>query len=725
MRGARLSLALLVALPLLLSAVGAGGADARAPARVAQAPPSAPVPSLEPARTAAAWTKLVSGRRVSATAADCRPLRSVFYAATDWLRLTTKLAASGSPCAEYHVSIPPLVADKTQMRPDQAWRIRALGPRFHALAEVHFSTWSRWVSDTGSSWHAAGVTARQRMAAAGFDVAQGDSWAVNELGSAVRRGDGNARANVREFLRGLYEGDGRPTRGAVFVIGFGQAGADVSVYQSSLQHWLADSAFWTDMAAYVSDWSQEVYGDVRRHAVAGVPTPTRREYLNDYLHHKLLLASAGPVEVEPARAYLREGYSPLANAAWQYEASYGWTSVTAEQMAAYVSAQVNALRSFSAAAAQPRDHWGFAWAPRNATGAPAADFAAQTSLVLDRMAAAIRDSGDVVEPENPGSGACGPPGLEAHCALDLAGAQHTEVWRSFRSWASSAVSVTTPARRVAAGQVSAPIGLALVTTTGARVTSPAARTVTLRSSSASGAFAPSPAGPWTPTLAVTVPTDADGVAHYRDTQAGTPTLTASAAGSLSGAQTLSVTAGPVARIRVTPGSGSVRARGKRTYAARATDAYGNAVAGQLSWRVRPAQLATLRRGTGGRVTLTARRVVAKGSVIASAGSVSAAATLVVRPGRLRIGPLAHRRTRVGSRVTLRALDGTRTPVSRAVVVATVHRNGRVGRVRAVTGSAGRAQLRLRFDGCVTLRIAKASAAGFRWDGRTPRRRLCA
>src|SRR5262245_32164577 len=163
MRGVRLTLALVPFL-LLLSAPVAGSADTRAPARAA---PHAPVPSLQPARTAQLWKKLVASRRPSAAAADCRPLRAVFYAATDWMRLTTKLAAAASPCADYYVSIPPLVADKTQMRPDQAWRIRALGPRFHALAEIHYSTWSSWVASTGSTWHTAGVTARQRMASAG------------------------------------------------------------------------------------------------------------------------------------------------------------------------------------------------------------------------------------------------------------------------------------------------------------------------------------------------------------------------------------------------------------------------------------------------------------------------------------------------------------------------------------------------------------------------------
>ena len=231
MAGPKLLLTTLAALSLALSvSLAWPGSEGDAAAARATAEP-APVASLEPERTAAEWRRLVAkGQLRARAAAECRPLRAVFYAASDWLRLATKLAGSASPCAEYYVSVPPLVADKTTFRRDQASRIRALGPNFHALAEIHFATWSRWVTSTGSSWHTAGVTARARMAEAGYDVSRGDSWALNELTSAVRRGDGNARPNVREFLRGLYEGDGtRPTKGAVLVIGFGQRTGDVSV----------------------------------------------------------------------------------------------------------------------------------------------------------------------------------------------------------------------------------------------------------------------------------------------------------------------------------------------------------------------------------------------------------------------------------------------------------------------------------------------------------------
>ena len=463
-----LSLALAIAATAVVSA-GSAGADTP---RGRPTEP-APVASLEPQATTELWRRLVASPRPVRLQADCRPLRGVFYAATDFLRLATKLAATPSPCAEYYISVPPLVSDKTLPRPNAAPRIRALGPNFHAMAEIHFATWTRWVASTGSSWHTAGVTARQRMAAAGFDVAQGDTWVFNELTTAVRRGTGNARANVREFLRGLYEGDGtRPTRGAVFVIGFGQRSTDVSLYQTNLQNWLADSAFWTDMNTYVSDWTQEAYGDVRSWAVPGVPTSVRRDSLNDYLQHKLVLAGAGPPEIETARAYLQATYSPLANAAWERDTGYGWTMVPAQQMAGYVSAQVHALRHFSATTGQSRDHWGFAWAPRNAAGIPAAEFAAQTGLVLDRLAAAVRDSGRTPDPADPGSAACGPPGQNVWCVGDLPGASLSEAWKSFRVWTQPGLTFATPPQTISAGVSSAAMSLTLGTSSGLPVTTP-------------------------------------------------------------------------------------------------------------------------------------------------------------------------------------------------------------------------------------------------------------
>ena len=594
----------LLALPLALAAAGSAGTGTT-PARPAAEPP--PVASLTPRETEALWRKLVSrpatSKRTRAAAA-CRPLRAVFYAATDYLRLATKLAATPSPCAEYYISVPPLVADKTNPRPGAAARIRALGPNFHPLAEVHFTTWNRWVASTGSSFYTAGVTQRQRMAAAGFDVTKGDSWAFNEASSAVRRGTGQARTNLREFLRGLYEGDGtHPTKGAVFVIGVGQRSTDVSLYQTNLQNWFADSAFWADMATYVSDWSQEVYGDVRSWAAPGVANDVRRDYLNDYLYHELALAGVGPPTVDAARAYIQSTYSPLANAAWEREAGYGWTMVPAAQMGAYVSAQVHALRYYSATRGQAQDHWGFAWAPRNGTGFSVDEFTTQSGTVLDRLAAAIRDSADTLDPANPGSGACGPPGQNLFCAADLPGARLTEAWKSFGAWTQSVLAFATQPQTIPAGQTSGPMSLSLVTSSGLSVTTPVPLTVTLSSSSPRGSFSSSFAGPFSRTLPVTIAagTGTSPLFYYRDTRARDARAHRVGGRSHERRPDDHRDGRTPITVAVAPGSTTLQARTSQRLSATGVDAFGNRVPVSATWSVTPRTVGIVapRSGLGG------------------------------------------------------------------------------------------------------------------------------
>jgi hypothetical protein len=722
-------------LALALAAAVASSARAGASSSSARAVEPAPVASLEPRETMKLWRQLVANpRRPQVTAqASCRPLRAVFYTATDFLRLATKLAETASPCAEYYVSIPAIVGNRTQLRPNAAPRIRALGPNFHAMAEIHFTTWSRWVSETGSSWHAAGVTARRNMAAAGYDVALGDTWALNELTTAVRRGTGNARANIREFLRGLYEGDGsRPTKGAVLVVGFGQRSSDVSAYQTTLQNWLSDSAFWTDMAAYASDWVQEVYGDVRSFAVPGAPLSARRDAMNDYLHHKLLLAGAGPPTIETARSFLRSTYSPLANAAWERDCCYGWTMVAAEQMAAYVSAQVYALRYSSATTGQPQDHWGFAWAPRNGTGMSPADFAARTNVILERLAAAIRASGETPDPADPGSAACGPPGQNVFCTGDLPGATLSAQWGSFRTWTQPVLAFSTAPQTVAAGSPTGALGLSVVTSTGLAITTPTPLAVTLSSSSPSGGFSASPAGPWTPTLVLTIPAGAGatGSFYFRDTRAGSYTLTASAEGATSGTQTVVVTPGPAVSLAVRPTSASVRSRASLRLLAEARDTFGNAVPATPAWTVRPAALGTVA-AAGGVATFTAGTTLGRGTVVASvateANALTGAAHVRVTPGRLRVASIRYVARGRWLLVSVNATDGARKAVPRAAVHLRLRRDGRVfATKRAVTGPAGRTTFRVPLGQgrCYTAGIARATAPGFAWDRRTPRNRFC-
>jgi hypothetical protein len=488
--------------------------------------PLEPVPSLTPAETATQWEQLADEPPVHPLAVACTPVRAVFYAGTDWLRLATKLAANASPCAQYYISVPPLAGNKTQFRGDQAWRIRALGPQFHALAEVNVTGWSSWVAANGKTWYEAGQQARRGMAAAGYDVSAGDKWVVNELSSAVRQGTGSARANMRSFIRGLYEGDGSvpQARGAVFVIGMSQATGELSVYQSRLQDWYEDAPFWNDMSAYVSDWSQEVYGDVRHWAVPGTAPATRATSLNEYLQHEIALARVAPASGAAATSFLSSAYNPLANAAWAYQEAFGWTDVQHDLMQSYVSSQVSAMRSYDGS------RFGFAWAPKNLHTLAPADFNAQTGAILDRLAAAIA-----------GADACAP----SWCGGDLAGAAFNGGWQRFATWRPSVLAFTTAPQTITVGGASDPLTVEQRTSTGVAYTAGLPVSVTFASSSSGGSFSTSASGPWTPSLTAAIPSGADSVSvYYRDTRAGSPTITASAAGRVAATQGATVALPP-------------------------------------------------------------------------------------------------------------------------------------------------------------------------------------
>jgi hypothetical protein len=594
-----------------------------------------PVASLQPRATRRLWARLVSRPRAEALTvaggSGCRPLRAVFYTATDWMRLATTLAANSSPCAQYYFSIPSLAADHTQLRADQAWRIRALGPQFHAMAEISMAAWSSWVASTHGTWYQAGVEARRRMVVAGYDVTAGDSWAVNEFSSAVRQGSGTARADARSFVHGLYDGDGSqpPVRGAVFTIGMGQGTQDLSVYKANLDGWLGDSAFWTDMSSYVSDWSQELFGDYRDVGVAGATPASRRDALNAYLQHVVLQAAAGGALSATASGYLETAYSPLANAAWQYDTAFGWTLVSLAQMEDYVSSQVDALRDYDASALPAgADHWGFAWSPKNATGLSAADFNAQTAQLLIRLASAIHDSDTSFDPADPGGAACGTDGT--WCTGSIAGAAFNPGWQAFGFWGPLSPTFTSPAQTIAAGAPSAPLTLQLEASGTAEPAS-GNLVVTLASGSPTGSFSADGAS-WTPTLQLTVPagTSATPVFAYRDTRAGSDVVTASALGTTTAAQVETITAAPLASLHVTPASATLTAGTTQSFSVAGTDAYGNAVpVAGAAWSVAPPALGTATPAAGISAVFTAGARAGSGALTATVGTITASAAIAV------------------------------------------------------------------------------------------------
>jgi hypothetical protein len=720
----------LAILGVALVAYATGTASPRAGASPA---PNVPVPSLEPAATATLWNRLVHRPRRAHARADCRPLRGVFYAATDWLRLATKLAAAPSPCASYYVSIPPIVGDKTNLRPDQASKIRALGPSFHALAEIHWASWSRWVASTGSTWYEAGVEARRRMAKAGFDVAAGDTWAVNEFPSTVRTGVGPARANARELVRGLYNGaDGSHAKGVVFIVGVGQSTSPVTTYQTNLQNWLADTAFWTDMRAYVSDWSQEVYGDYRRYAVPDAPVTTRRDYLDDYLQHTLVVTRAGPPTIDPARSFMPEAFSPVANAAWQWESGYGWTSVPEDQMQAYVSAQVYALRFFSVAAGLPSDHWGFAWQPRNGSGLSSQEFGAQTGAILDRLAAAIRDSADTGDPSDPGSGACGPPGENVYCGGDYPGGQFTELWKSFRAWSEPVLAFTTASQTLTAGQPSGTATIELQTSAGLPQVATVPTAVTLDSSSLQGSFSLSPDGPWAGTLTTVIPAGSSDTPpfYYLDSRAARPQLVATAFGSTTATQVQTVLAGPLAVIHLDPPAVALDPHRSQRFAVLGADRFGNPVSAQATWAVAPTRLGTVVPETGSQTTFRATGRGGLGRLVATArapaGQISGRARLKVSPGPIRVSSIRYVPRKRVLRVTATAAEVGGPPASGVRASVVVRRNGRrYFAAQKRTDRSGRATYLVPLsNGCYTTTVTGLSAPGYRWTGKNPRNRFC-
>jgi hypothetical protein len=626
---------------------------------------SPPVPSLTPAATHALWLREVAHPRALADA-SCRPARVIFYAQTDWLRLATKLAANPSACAEYYVSVPPLAADKTQARANQAAQIRALGPGFHALDEISWNGWNGWVTAGNGSWYDAGVQARQRMAAAGFSTAAGDTWALNELSSAVRTGTGAARQNALDFMRGLAS-DG--VKGVVFTAGVSQPG-DPTAYKVNLQNWLSDDGFWSAVSQYASDWAQESYGDVRTYAVAGSTPQQRRDQMVQYLGHELALANANPNPEAASRPFLQSAYVAFGNAAWAWNSAYGFTNAPVETMEDFVSGQVDADRSLGAPSGV--DRFGFAWAPNNTLGLSSSDFAAQTGTILDRLAAAIHDSYSA--PDN----AC-----STFCTTSVAGAAFTTAWQAFSTWSLPGLAFTTPAATFPAGGSTA-LTVA-VTTSGVPQVQSTPALVTLSTTSPQGGFATAATGPFTTTLTATIPAGASSVTvYYSDRLAGAVTVSAALAGQAAVAQTETVTAAPLATLSVAPSAATVYVGGTLELATTGADAFGNAVAVTPAWSLSTSAVGHMSGSTFVASKSRTGRVV----VTATSGTVTGTAVITVanRPAHVVVGTKSVAGHLV---VTARVLRGSKAAAGVVVTLRVRKGSSTIAVVRAKTGRRGK------------------------------------
>ena len=372
----------------------------------------------------------------------CRfPAEVVFYTASLWMDLAEAMATEASPCAQYYFSIPALAGDKTELRgPVQPALIRALGPRFHAMAEIHFTGWSAWVAkDPLRTWCAAGIEARRRMVEKNYLVELGDTWSINELSSAVRQG-GPARVNAANFIRCLYDGgDGSlpPAKGNVFVVGLGQGTTNLSVYKNNLRNRLVRPSSWAEMARSVRWWGQEAYAYPLHSLVPATSLRQRSGSVSDYLYGVTNLAEAGPGAIATARDYLRVAHYPLANAAWRYRTGFGDTMVPADTMQSLASLEEYSVRQVVGSFRyQAAPHLGYAWAPNNdiEPKLPTAEFNQGTLSLAQRLASAIRWTFP------PGvataAGACGPPSFvpALWCDGSWLGATFNDIWATLTYW---------------------------------------------------------------------------------------------------------------------------------------------------------------------------------------------------------------------------------------------------------------------------------------------------
>lgn len=393
--------------------------------------------------------------------ANCRlHAEVVFWTASfnDWLLLGQQLAANPSPCADYYISIPPLAADKTALRVPQDDVIRALGPRFHPVAEMTLGTpigWNTWVNAVpGRTWFDAGVEFRRRMVAAGYRFDLGETWLLNEFDRSTRRDEPPyTRAAMKDLLRGLYYGDGTgPTVPGIVEIGIAythQNISDVEDYKSELKAWLQDGDFWTAVDPYIWVLTKEVYADMRFWGVAGSSRNDRTRHLTQYMEHLMNLVDAGPDGISPARALLERAYMPLGNATWPargpgapdpcviaFSCGHGWTMMPLEAMLNFVSEQVYAVRHYTGSHPQgpPDGRIGFSFQPTNNFNLPAPEWLAARQAIASRLAAAIRygyrQGGASAE------GACTPPDTDEDWCLgaDVPDAVFTNAWETFESW---------------------------------------------------------------------------------------------------------------------------------------------------------------------------------------------------------------------------------------------------------------------------------------------------
>jgi hypothetical protein len=290
------------------------------------------------------------------------------------------------------------------------------------MAEFQWTAWSGVSGD----WYDKGVEFRRRMDEAGYDVAAGDTWAINELPSSVRSED-SVRQDALDAMRGLFDGpSGVTVQGTVFTVGMGHGTENFSEYVPNVQDWLEDRTFWEQANLHARLWAQEVYADPTYTCVPDLSVAERSTSLNHYVEHFAWHAEVGPDSANTAQSYLGRAYVPLMNAVWGSTSGYGNTDIALDQMEHFVSHEVYAARAWSTDHNHPDGRLGFAWDRQD--GVADADL----EVLAARLASAIHHAYD--DGGGSAAGACSPSGAYTWCQCSLEGAELNTGWDTFGSW---------------------------------------------------------------------------------------------------------------------------------------------------------------------------------------------------------------------------------------------------------------------------------------------------
>jgi hypothetical protein len=193
-------------------------------------------------------------------------------------------------------------------------------------------------------------------------------------------------------------------------------------------------------------------------------------------------------------------------------------------------------------------------------------------------------------------------------------------------------------------------------------------TVNLATSSSGGSFSTSSAGPFSHTLSLTVAggDTATEPFYYKDTVAGTSTVTATATGWTTGNLSVTVNPGPLASITVSPSSATLAEGATQTFTATGMDSYGNVVGIDPSWTTTVSGGA-VSPSSGSSTTFTAASSTSgSGTVTAEQNGVSGSASVTVNTAMtvtVTTGTTIRKGHNYRTPVTVTAAADTNTPTA--------------------------------------------------------------